>query len=138
MVKKCITVGKAAKRTGLSPKAIRLYESKGLLPRSRNEIGYRVYDDDDLAILRFIRQARAIGLHLDEIKEVLDLQRSGQQTCEHVMALLDMHISEIDRTLSDLHALRHTLDTARTTALNSRGQETAFVCQIIECNSGDH
>lgn len=132
-----VTVGQAAKRTGVSPKAIRLYESKGLLQTCRRtDTGYRLLDEDDLTVLKFIRQARAIGLRLGEIKEVLDLQRSGQQTCERVMDLLDTHIAEIDRTVSDLHALRRTLSNARDAALDShRRQEDAVVCQIIEHSS---
>jgi MerR family copper efflux transcriptional regulator len=129
-----LTVGQLAQRSGLSPKAIRLYERQGLLlTAKRTETGYRVFDADELGVLRFIRQAKAIGLRLREIKEVLDLQRSGKQTCERVVALLDSHIAEIDRALDDLHSLRHTLADARAAARDSqRRQEDAVVCQIIE------
>lgn len=50
------TVGKAAQAAGLSAKAVRLYEAKGLLAEApRTDAGYRVYTDEDIAILRFIR-----------------------------------------------------------------------------------
>ena len=62
------TVGQAARATGLSPKAIRLYEAKALLPPAeRTEAGYRLFSDEDLTTLRFIRQAKTLGLRLDEI-----------------------------------------------------------------------
>jgi DNA-binding transcriptional MerR regulator len=127
------TVGQAAKRIGVSKKAIRLYEERGLLPSvRRSQSGYRLFDDADLGVLRFIRQARAIGLGLDEIKDVLALQRSGQQTCGRVAALLDAHIAEIDRTVSELYDLRATLSAARATADSGGGQNSATVCRIIE------
>jgi len=132
----CWTIGELARRSGLSAKAIRLYEQRGLLPPAkRTEAGYRLFDAGELGVLRFIRQAKSIGLRLDEIKEVLDLQRSGQQTCERVVALLDAHIAEIDRALDDLHSLRHTLAEARAEAKaqdGQRRQDTAVVCRIIE------
>src|SRR5438105_2323143 len=102
-----LTIGQVSQLTGLSAKAIRIYERKGLLPTTRRtSSGYRLFQGDDVDVLRFIRQARSIGLRLDEIKDVLDLQRSGQKPCETVIAMLDEHITEIDRTLADLTSLR--------------------------------
>src|SRR5215472_9483633 len=107
------TIGEVAQKTGLSPKAIRIYERKGLLtPAHRTSSGYRIFQLRDIDVLLFIRQAKSIGLRLDEIKEVLELQRSGQQTCETVVALLGAHIAEIDRAVDDLIALRTTLTNA--------------------------
>jgi DNA-binding transcriptional MerR regulator len=73
-----LTIGEAARRAGLTPKAIRLYEARGLLPPvERTEAGYRLYSEHDLRALRFIRQARAIGLGLDEIHTIMALRRAG-------------------------------------------------------------
>ena len=73
-----MTVGAAAAATGVSAKAVRLWESKGLLPAAaRTEAGYRLFTEDDLDVLRFIRQAKALGLTLPEIKDIIDLQRDG-------------------------------------------------------------
>jgi DNA-binding transcriptional MerR regulator len=129
-----VTVGQAAKLSGLSTKAVRLYEAKGLLPPAeRTQAGYRLFTNDDLATLQFIRQAKALGLHLDEIKEILDLQHGGQQPCTHVISLLDQRIAEIDRTLTDLQNLRHALTTARATANDTRRRgSNAMICRIIE------
>ncbi|MHA6631905.1 MerR family DNA-binding protein [Pseudonocardia sichuanensis] len=129
-----VTVGRAAALTGLSPKAVRLYERKGLLPEAeRTESGYRLFNPDDLAVLHFIRQAKALDLTLEEIKDVLDLQRCGEQPCERVTAILDEHIAEIDRKLADLRRLRRSLLGARHAAHTARrdGRE-AVICQIIE------
>lgn len=132
------TVGQAARKIGISAKAIRLYERRGLLPEvRRSEAGYRLYDDTDIGILRFIRRARSLGLGLDEIRDVLALQRSGKQTCERVVSLLDAHIAEIDRALVDLYALRATLSHARATANEDDDAGKAVVCHIIEGEIGE-
>ncbi len=129
-----MTVGTAAEAAGVSAKAVRLWESKGLLPPAeRTEGGYRLFTDDDLGVLRFIRQAKALGLTLSEIKDIIDLQRDGATPCGRVTDLLDAHIAEIDRTLADLRTLRRSLNTVRRQARESqRRGEHAMVCCIIE------
>ncbi|GAB3394209.1 heavy metal-responsive transcriptional regulator [Amycolatopsis echigonensis] len=127
------TVGKAAEAAGLSAKAVRLYEAKGLLPPAeRTAAGYRRYRDDDIAVLRFIRQAKTLGLSLNEIRDILDLRRSGTTPCQHVVALLDDRIREIDRTITELRQLRRTLADARADAHQHHAEHADGVCGIIE------
>lgn len=129
-----MTVGAAAEAAGVSAKAVRLWESKGLLPPAeRTEAGYRLFTDEDVAVLRFIRQAKALDLSLAEIKNILDLQRGGATPCSRVTELLDTHIAGIDRTLADLRQLRRTLTAVQRAARESqRRGEDAVVCRIIE------
>jgi DNA-binding transcriptional MerR regulator len=94
-----MTVGAVAKAAGVSAKAVRLWESKGLLPPAeRSQAGYRIFTEDDLGVLRFIRQAKTLGLTLPQIKDILDLQRGGQhsvrstdtdQRTEHGIAMFE-------------------------------------------------
>jgi MerR family transcriptional regulator, copper efflux regulator len=132
-----LTIGEVAKQTGLSPKAIRLYEAHGLIPPpQRTQAGYRTYDQHDLALLRFIGQARALDLRLEEIKEILDLQQASGQPCGRVLELLNTHIADIDRTIQALQNLRATLVRARDTAkASSRRGEQAVVCRLIEAQA---
>jgi MerR family copper efflux transcriptional regulator len=129
-----LTIGEVAKQTGLSPKAIRLYETQGLIPApERTQAGYRAYVEHDLALLRFIGQARALDLRLEEIKEILELQQASGQPCGRVLELLDTHIAGIDQTIRALQELRATLVQARDTAeASSRRGEDAVVCRLIE------
>jgi DNA-binding transcriptional MerR regulator len=129
-----LTVGEVGKRVGLTGKAIRLYEARGLVPTpERTDSGYRSYTEHHVAILRFIRQARALGLSLEEIREILDLQRTGAQPCGTVLQLLTARIREIDTTMANLRALRKALVRARDTTLVNRDQgQEAVICQIIE------
>lgn len=129
-----MTVKAAAEAAGVSGKAVRLWESKGLLPPAeRTEAGYRLFTTQDVDVLRFIRQAKALDLTLGGIKDILDLQRHGAAPCGHVTALLDEHIADIDRTVADLRALRRSLVEVRRAARESqRRGEDAVVCRIIE------
>lgn len=129
-----MTIGDAAATTGVSPKALRLWESKGLLPvAERTDAGYRLFSEEDLEVLQFIRRAQALGLTLAEIKEILDLQRDGAVPCRRVTQLLDEHLAGIDRAIAELAGLRRTLQRARDSAEDERqrGEET-MICRIIE------
>lgn len=133
-----IRVGEAARRAGVSPKAVRLYEAKGILPPAeRTESGYRTYTEHDVEVLRFVRRARALGLRLEEIGRILDLQRQGAQPCGTVVQVLERHVREIDRTMAELRALRKDLAGALNVAKSSaqRGEDVV-VCPIIETHLG--
>src|SRR5260370_6662133 len=129
-----MTVGRAARRAGLTPKAVRLYESKGLLdPAPRTDAGYRLFQDADVEVLRFVRQARALGLNLAEIGEIIDLQRHGAQPCGRVLGLVEAPLKESDPALPDPRALRRTLQGAREAATDRQARcDAAVVCRIIE------
>ena len=129
-----VTVGQAARQTGLTPKAIRLYEARGLLaPAERTDSGYRAYAQRDIDVLCFSRRARNLGLRLTEIKDIIGLEDGSMTRCAHVLHLLDAHIAEIDRAVTDLESLRKTLSTMRDAASNTLPQgEPAAVCRIIE------
>ncbi|MBN9151175.1 MAG: MerR family transcriptional regulator [Micrococcales bacterium] len=127
-------VGQAASATRVTPKAVRLWESKGLLPPAdRTASGYRIFTKEDVDVLQFIRQAKALDLTLEEIADVLDLQRHGAVPCGRVTALLDSHIERLDQTMADLKRLRSTLVRARKTARDGHAQgQEAVICHIIE------
>ena len=129
-----LSIGGAAQATGLSRKAIRLYEARGLLGAlERTQAGYRKYSDHDVAVLRFIRQSRALGLDLEDVRRILELQQGGGQPCATVLRLLDRRIDEIDDTIAQLQELRRTLLGARnSTHDRSRRGEEVVVCQLIE------
>ncbi|MCX5302729.1 heavy metal-responsive transcriptional regulator [Streptomyces sp. NBC_00160] len=128
-----LTIGQAAEAAGLTRKAVRVYEAKGLLPKAeRSTTGYRLYTPDDVELLTFIRQARALGLHLDDVREVLEIRRGGTPPCDAVRNLLDERIEEIDSTVRDLLALRQTLAETRRAAEGRPCAGPSTVCSIIE------
>lgn len=108
-----LTIGQAAEAAGLTRKAVRVYEARGLLPSAeRSTAGYQLYDQEVIELLTFIRRARTLGLHLDDIREVLAI-RDGGIPCDTVRDLLEDRIAEIDATVTDLLALRKTLTDTR-------------------------
>jgi MerR family transcriptional regulator, copper efflux regulator len=128
------TVGAAAKAVGVSAKAIRIWEAKGLLPPpGRAQAGYRLFTDDDIEILRFIGRAKTLGLTLPEIKSILDLHRRGTAPCDQVTALLGARIRDIDRAIAELRTLRSTLAAALEHARHDQNRgRAATLCRIIE------
>ncbi|GAB2882874.1 Cu(I)-responsive transcriptional regulator [Streptomyces deserti] len=128
-----LTIGQAAKAAGVTRRAVRVYEARGLLPAAeRTGAGYRLYAERDIERLAFIRRARALGLHVDGIREVLAICDGGTQPCGTVRALLDARIAEIDATVAELLALRKTLTDIRQRADARAEGEPATVCAIIE------
>ena len=85
-----LLIGEVAKRSGVSRKAVRLYEARGFLPSAhRTSSGYRVYPPDVIGILAFVEQGRRLGLTLAEIRQIAALRRSGSVPCVHVRHLLE-------------------------------------------------
>ena len=106
-----LKIGELAARCGVSRDTIRFYEREGLLPRpQRTPSQYRLYGDEDESRLLFIRQAQALGLTLDDIRELVrhdQLRTPGQ--CRRVAGLLRERIEAIDRKLGELKAFRRQL-----------------------------
>jgi DNA-binding transcriptional MerR regulator len=105
-------IGDVAKQAGLTVKTLRYYEQLGLLaPAHRRESGYRTYEAADLERVRFIKGAKALGLTLAEIKEIIEVWDSGQRPCSRVGAFLDDKLTQLDRRIAELTAFRDALRT---------------------------
>jgi len=127
-----VTISRAASAAGLTAKAVRLYEARGLLTApARTATGYRLYTNDDIARLRFIAAARRLGLHVNQIAQILATAHDGQPPCATTRAILDQRISEIDRLIAGLTELRATLATAQDTTPDHASTSTA-ICPVIE------
>ena len=113
-----LTIGKVARRSGFSIKALRFYERRGLLPSSgRSAGGFRLYSEADVHRLEFIRQAKALGLGLDQIRELVVTARG--QTCSMMRPLLlrvlDERLLQTRRQVATLTRLEKELARRRRT-----------------------
>ena len=100
-------IGELARGAGTTTKTIRFYEQQGLLPDPpRSASGYRAYGPGDVERLEFIRRAKRLGLSLEEIKGVLQLNDRDEPTCVHVRALLDEKIRRLEQVVRDLREFR--------------------------------
>jgi len=109
-----LTIGKLAKRTGVPPKTIRFYESEGLIrPPRRSQAGYRLYGEADVQRLRFVKQARLLGLDLPAVKGLV--QQAFSLDCAAFGAELLQTIAQqrqaVEARLKELQALRSQLET---------------------------
>lgn len=107
-------IGRLAKLSGATPKAIRLYESLGLIPTPIRQGTYRVYSHKDVVLVHMIRRGRAVGFSLDEMKSLIHTKARTDnfplaiandliaQKRQRVRADMDK-LRELDRQLVELH-----------------------------------
>lgn len=124
------TIGQAGRAAGVTRKAIRVYEQRGLLPpATRTVSGYRLFSDEAVDTLRFIRRARTLGLGLDDIARILAEHRHGGSPCSSVRTRLDQRIAQTDREIAELSRLRAVLVEA---AESCRPADGGTICPIID------
>lgn len=123
-------IGTIARELGLQSSAVRFYERQGLLVSSRLSNGYRVYDREAVEALRFIVRAKEFGFTLEQIHEVLNIRRAGEEPCGCVKEIVDRNLDDIDRKMKGLAQLRRELK--KLTAPPARRARPAPICPIIE------
>lgn len=103
-----------ARRTGVSAKTIRYYESIGLMPDPQRALNnYRQYTPEAIERLRFIVSTRSLGFNLTDINEFLTARDAGTLPCKRVLDAFDQRIADIDQRIADLLNLRDTLKRIR-------------------------
>ncbi len=124
-----LTIGRLAKQAAVGIDTVRFYERRGLLPEPpRTAAGYRLYTNDTIARIRFIRRAKLLGFNLDEIGNLLNLHdRGGQKSA--VKQLTQRKLDQIDAKIADLSKIR---DVLRELASECSGTGDVNGCPIIE------
>jgi len=114
-------IGEAARRSQVSAKMVRHYESLGLLPSiDRTDSGYRQYSDKEVHTLRFIKRSRDLGFSMVEIAELLKLWQNRRRSSADVQRIAIKHVEDLNQRMAEMEAMKRTLET------------------LIHCCQGDH
>src|SRR5215470_3112377 len=107
---KPMTIGQVAKLAGVGVETIRFYEREGLLNKpKRKESGYRMFENEAVNRIRFIKNVKELGFSLKEIRELLFLRVDSRATAAEVKKRVDSKIEQIDRRINDLKKVRNAL-----------------------------
>ncbi len=105
------TIGKISASSGVNIETIRYYERIGILPAPpRSEGGHRLYDEEHLRRLSFVRRCRELGFSLDDVRALFRLVDGGDFTCDEVKAMTLDHLGGVRRRIADLRTMERTLD----------------------------
>lgn len=132
-------IGEIAEQAGVTRDTIRHYLSIGLLSAGRDpDNGYQVFSAESLSRLQFIRTARQLGLHLEDIRQIFADAENAHSPCPRVRELMERRIAETRRTIVELTRLcdrmEETIEEWRT--MPDSVPDGHSVCRLIESRSG--
>ncbi len=105
-----MNIGEAAATSGVSAKMIRYYEEIGLIrPPARTAAGYRVYSEDDIHTLRFVRRARDLGFSVEQMGELLALWQDRSRASAEVKRIAMDHVAVLEAKMRELQQMAGTL-----------------------------
>ena len=128
-----MNIGEAAGASGISAKMIRYYEETRLIsPAMRSGSGYRVYTENDIQTLRYIRRARDLGFTVKQIEDLLLLWRDRSRASSDVKRIVTDHIADLQ---SKMRQLREMVTTLEHLAHNCHGNDRPD-CPILTSLGG--
>lgn len=132
-----MNISAAARRSGLSAKTIRYYESIGLIEvAARGQNGYRDYSDRQLDLLCFLQRARATGFSLQECRQLLRLYRDTGRHSAHVKSMVLEKVARVDAQLRELQAMRDTLVNMAGRCAGDEGPHCAIIDELAQGHGG--
>jgi len=128
-----MNIGQVAEAAGLTAKAIRHYESLGLvIPRRQPGNDYRDYTLQDLDHLRFLQRSRAVGFSLDEAGQLLEMYRNPKRNSSEVKAMVTEKLAQIDQQWLTLNHVRQTLMTMAAECAGDDSSDCAIINHLAE------
>lgn len=125
-----ITIGKLAALAEISTDTLRYYEEERLLsPAGRSAGGYRLYDQDSIRRIRFIKQVQHCGFTLSEIRDLLELSRNDRARCEDVRSQMIEKKRQLEHKIKALRSMSKALD--RLIADCTRENRPVAECPIL-------
>jgi Cd(II)/Pb(II)-responsive transcriptional regulator len=125
-----LRIGQLAAETGASIETIRYYEQQNLLPQpARSEGNYRLYGEEHVSRLQFIRRCRSLDMALGEIRTLLDFRDAPRSDCGGVNALVDKHVSHVANRIDELKLLQLQLQALRDQCVTTRSTAECAILQ---------
>ncbi|MBN9344507.1 MAG: hypothetical protein BGO76_00655 [Caedibacter sp. 38-128] len=132
---KALTIKKIAQKAGVGIEAIRFYERKSLLHKpNRTASGYRIFSDQDVKRIRFIKKAQELGFSLAEIKELLSLKNNSLTARHDVYQKSLQKIELIKEKIENLQRIKNSLEHLVGCC---KGEGRIEECPIIEAFESD-
>lgn len=127
-----LTVGEISKQTDISISTLHYYEKIGLLETPlRNRKGYRLYGQNSVERLDFIRKAKTLGFKLDEIRRIIDESKTGECPCDSVRSIVHTRLREVAKKIEEMNRFRNEL-TEVVKAWDGKKPCEAVICGLIE------
>ena len=105
-----VNIGEAARRSGISAKMLRHYESLGLLGVvPRTDSGYRLYRPANVHTLRFIKRSRDLGFSMVEIGELVGLWHNRKRASANVKRIAQRHLDDLAQRIEAMQAMQRAL-----------------------------
>lgn len=105
-----MTIGRLARRAGVTVDTLRFYERQGIIGRPRRMIsGYRNYSDDVVDRLEFVKDAKALGFSLREIRDLLSMGVKSTRECGPLTCKAEAKLAEMTSEIARLQRLQRTL-----------------------------
>jgi len=107
---KGLTRSEVAKKCGVNIETLRYYEKNNIIePPQRSISGYRMYSEEDVIKIKFIKNARNLGFTLKEISDLMKLRVDKKKNCDSVIVKARQKREEVDQKIKDLKAMRKAL-----------------------------
>jgi DNA-binding transcriptional MerR regulator len=127
-----LKIGEVSRLSGVGIEALRFYERQGLLgDPPRTESGYRLYDEEALERLEFIKRAQVLGFSLAEIARIIAEKQAGQSPCAEVREIVRLRLGQLDERLKELRLYRREL-AAALKEWDEAGDKEGHICGLIE------
>lgn len=129
-----MNISDVARKTGLTGKAIRFYEQKGIIsPPQRTANGYRTYVSHHIEELTLLRQARQVGFSLEECRELVAMFNDPQRHSADIKQRTLRKVAELDRQMEELQQMRQRLITLADSCPGDQGADCPIIDSLTGC-----
>ena len=105
-----LTIGQVAKRASVNTQTLRYYERRKILrPKTRRDSGYRIYDEEAVRTVQFIKRAQKLGFSLEDIQELLSLKIERKGKCGEIKKRAEITLKDVEEKIFKLDRMKRVL-----------------------------